>query len=387
MKKLMFSSVLVALIVSFLSPVLAQEAWEEVFSFIVAADMRKYATEEYRTPQHFLGVCEAIQKVGKGALMVSPGDIDPPHAVREVISIVLGEDYPWYPVVGNHELEMPSAMEYLRKYNNGGKILPNVVRKGPVGCEETTYSFEWDNCHFVVLNQYYDGKSDNGTDGDIIPELLTWLEEDLSANTKKHIFVFGHEPIIAMPDMDNGRIRHQGDSLDKYPKNSFRFHQLLRKYGVTAFICGHTHNASACKINGLWQIDAGHARGIEGTVVPDRLSEELNKAVEEGQRHGLSERQAISEYYETQKKKIDEQLTSLALSGKDVIQVLYQFYSDYKKGDEYRDKYLQAFWENSGYARSTFLKIYIAREEVKVEFYRDDAQGGPYSLRHTVILD
>ncbi|MCD6175840.1 MAG: hypothetical protein J7K65_08780, partial [Planctomycetes bacterium] len=33
-------------------------------------------------------------------------------------------------------------------------------------------------------------------------------------------------------------------------------------HSVTAYICGHTHNFSYAKINGLWQIDAGHARGI-----------------------------------------------------------------------------------------------------------------------------
>jgi hypothetical protein len=28
-----------------------------------------------------------------------------------------------------------------------------------------------------------------------------------------------------------------------------------------AYFCGHTHNASAALINGVWQIDCGHARG------------------------------------------------------------------------------------------------------------------------------
>lgn len=31
----------------------------------------------------------------------------------------------------------------------------------------------------AVINVYYDGKSDVGTDGDVVPELLEWLEEDL----------------------------------------------------------------------------------------------------------------------------------------------------------------------------------------------------------------
>jgi hypothetical protein len=65
-----------------------------------------------------------------------------------------------------------------------------------------------------------------------------------------------------VPDLDNGRVRHRGDSLDKYPANNHRFWALLRQQGVLAYFCGHTHNASVARINGLWQIDCGHARGL-----------------------------------------------------------------------------------------------------------------------------
>jgi hypothetical protein len=30
---------------------------------------------------------------------------------------------------------------------------------------------------------------------------------------------------------------------------------------VTAYICGHTHNYSVVNVGGVWQVDAGHARG------------------------------------------------------------------------------------------------------------------------------
>ena len=207
--------------------VVSCERDQENFTFVVTADMRYTAKKEYRNSKYFQGACEAIKKYGKGEFMISPGDVDPPIAVREVISQVLGEDYPWYPVVGNHELDDSSSMVYLRNYNKNGNTLPNIVRTGPEGSVETTYSFDWGNNHFVVLNQYFDGQSDMGTDGELVPELLDWLEKDLTNTRKKYIFVFGHEPLIAMPDMDNGRLRHQDDSLYKYPKSSFKFHQLL----------------------------------------------------------------------------------------------------------------------------------------------------------------
>ena len=40
------------------------------------------------------------------------------------------------------------------------------------------------------------------------------------------------------------------------------FVRLLKKHEVTGFICGHTHNASVANVDGIWQLDAGHARGI-----------------------------------------------------------------------------------------------------------------------------
>ena len=194
--------------------------------------------------------------------MVSPGDLDPPGRVRATIDQILGADYPWYPVVGNHEGDHPKHIAYLRDYNRGGDALPGVVRCGPPGAVETCYAFDHENAHFVVINQYYDGERDMIGDGDVSDALYEWLERDLVENDKPLVFVFGHEPSVVVPDMDNGRVRHRGSSLDKYVENNHRFWTLLCRHGVVAYFCGHSHNASVCKINGVWQIDCGHARGL-----------------------------------------------------------------------------------------------------------------------------
>jgi hypothetical protein len=178
----------------------------------------------------------------------------------------LGEDYTWYPVLGNHEMETPEDMEWLIAW--GKKDIPNLVRRGPEGGEETTYSFDYMNAHFVVINQYYSGDPENPTDGDIVDPLYEWIKADLEANTKPHIFVAVHEPLVSLPDYDNGRQRHKGDNLDQYPENSHRFQKLLREHDVTAVLCGHTHNFSYAKINDLWQVDAGHSRGLGDEGAP-----------------------------------------------------------------------------------------------------------------------
>ena len=367
----------------------------EEFSFIIAADWREKATESFHTSEYFKGALNAIQNVGKGSFMISPGDVEPISDSRDLISKVLAQDYPWYPAVGNHELESEKYMNYIRQYNKGGTTLPNVVRKGPTGCEETTYSFDWNNSHFVVLNQYFDGKSDVGTDGDIVPELLAWLENDLASNTKPIIFVSGHEPLIPMPDMDNGKIRHQGNSLDQYPNRAHSFYQLLMKYNVTAYICGHTHCTSISKINGLWQIDAGHARGIE-TIYPELMITQILKYIKDGQKHNIDSTNSILNYYNDNKYNIKKVLFYCELTNEvhyknmadeQAVPALYQFYNNYQNNPVKKEKYIDTYWNNWNLTKSTFMKVSIINKEVKVLVYRNDARGGPYSLTYTEILN
>jgi len=379
------TAVVCGLLLAGASPVVAaDERSRDELVFIVAADMRNFAVDGERS-KNFSGACEAIKEVGAGAFMISPGDLDvyPPSAGRDMIDEVLGEDYPWYPVLGNHDPESPSTMRYLRDYS---RTVPNVVNRGPEGCEATTYSFEWADAHFVVLNQYYDGVNDWGLEGDVVPELLEWLDADLAATAKKHIFVFGHEPLIPMPDMDNGRIRHQGDSLDEHPKTAFAFHQLLLKYEVDAYFCGHTHNTSYAKINGLWQLDPGHARGLEEASYADQMYAAISRAIEEGRQRGVGEANSLKQLYRDSAYHIDRWFKYLGMKDQPVTQTLAQFYDEYGNDPTAPDRYYEAQIEGRGQTRSTFMRV-IVGDDVRVEVHRDDAHGGPYTLRKIVVLE
>jgi len=385
----MMKSVLAALFVVCVSLVLvlptsASDAGDELV-FIVAADMRNFAADG-EWSKNFSGACKAVKEVGGGAFMISPGDldVDPPSAVRDMIDRVLGEDYPWYPVLGNHDPESPSSMRYLREYS---LTVPNVVNRGPKGSESTTYSFDWGDAHFVVLNQYFDGANDWGLEGDVVPELLEWLDADLAATTKTHLFVFGHEPLVAMPDMDNGRIRHQGNSLDEDWKSAFNFYTVMMKHGVDAYVCGHSHNTSYTKINGLWQIDAGHARGFEEASYADLMYRAIDQAIEEGRKNGVGEANSLRQLYRDDPYHIDYWFDYLGLEDQPVIQTMAQFYDQYGNDPTARDRWYEAQIEGRGQTRSSFFKVFVGADEIRVEIYRDDAHGGPYTLRDTVILN
>jgi len=246
------------------------ERSQDVFSFAAAADTRYFAGPgQYDTPQYFRGAVEAVAQVGESAFMVSPGDLDPPAGMLWTITHTLGLTYTWYPVAGNHDLpgggqeaERGANMAWLSAYDYG------PTNPGPTGCPTTTFSVDHGNAHLVMLNQYCDESGRDVTDGDMPDHLYDWLVTDLNNTDKEHIFVFGHEPGFPQPDADNGRSRHVGDSLDKYPEHRDRFWALLRTHRVVAYICGHTHNFSVARIAGVWQIDVGHARGIGDTGAP-----------------------------------------------------------------------------------------------------------------------
>jgi hypothetical protein len=208
--------------------------------------------------------------------MICPGDLSPMDGVDWTIHQVFGEDFIWYPVVGNHELPYGgggetypgSNMDWLRDNNLNGNSLPYIVRSGPPNCVETTFSFDYKNAHFVILNVYFDGNSDCTGMGDICDALYRWLEEDLNATDKEHIFVIGHEPAYPQPDRDTGTSRHVGDSLDQFPEHRDGFWKLLQEKGVLAYINGHTHRHSVYLKDGVWQWDAGIAMGQADESAP-----------------------------------------------------------------------------------------------------------------------
>ncbi len=275
------------------------------FSFGLAADMREFTGPgTYDTLQYFRGAATALDSLGEAAFLLVPGDYDPVINLQWTITSTFGVDYPWYWVVGNHEMPgrgtepyFGANMDWLRAHT------PPGVNPGPAGCPETTYSFDYQDAHFVILNESCDTGGDTVTDGDISDHLYDWLAADLVNTNQPFIFVSGHEPAFPQPDVDNGRINHLGDSLDKYPARRDRFWTLLQTHGVVAYLCGHTHNHSVVNINGVWQVDVGHARGLGDTG-----------------------------------------------------------------------------------ARSTFVMIHVSGEAITYSAYRDDADGGAYTLMHTGFL-
>jgi hypothetical protein len=170
---------------------------------------------------------------------------------------------------------------------------------------------------------------------------------------------------------------------------------MLLRFHVTGYICGHTHNTSIAKINDVWQIDVGHARGIEA-YFPVLLVGGFSEAIAEAQGHSQSEREAFTRFYKEdayEAKKVlyysglTDGVSYKKIDDNTALKKMASFYKQFSENDQLREQYKETFWENANLARSTFFRINTSADKVKIEIYRDDARGGAYTLMHTKVLD
>lgn len=132
-----------------------------------------------------------------------------------------------YSVRGNHDVGEPAGVSAWNNVFKGEFSLPD---NGPVGEKNLTYSFTHKNVLVIGLDQYIRLRRVN----------QAWLDSQLAANTKPHIFVFGHEPAF--------KTQHTA-CLDDYPAERDRFWASIEKAGGRAYFCGHDHMYNHARVD------------------------------------------------------------------------------------------------------------------------------------------
>jgi cysteine-rich repeat protein len=207
--------------------------------------------------------------------------------------------FPYFVALGNHDVDgyvnMTPQAQYDYWKNYVGPLLPSTLvgimnfRWGPDSVYDgrTTYSFDYKNAHFIIVNQYHGDPTYPTVDpkGCIRQDLLNWIEQDLSGTERPVRFVFGHEPAWSycsttpgcggeycpVGSVDNQNPprrprpysttgswpedfgRHWGDSLEDPacpPGSREAFWSMLARHKVLAHFVGHTHAYSGRLVEG-----------------------------------------------------------------------------------------------------------------------------------------
>jgi predicted phosphodiesterase len=136
---------------------------------------------------------------------------------RKTMSPVYDAGIAVYVVRGNHDIGEPEGMS---AWNN---VFEDSPDNGPPGEENLTYSVTHKNALIIAVDQYVGEKQHINQN---------WLDRQFAANTKPHVFVFGHEPAF--------EALHE-DCIGADPDVRDRFWASIAKAGGRTYFCGHDH--------------------------------------------------------------------------------------------------------------------------------------------------
>lgn len=215
MKKNILRTIFFALLVVFL---LSEAASVQAFSFAVLGDTQKFNTSRKGSLR------KAVNRISaSGAdFTFMMGDFCSGKKCAKKLRRWKSAASPLfpdvYPVHGNHDAV--SSGNWQSTFN--------PPTNGPSGYIGWTYSFDFENSHFVVLD------SDRSQWHLINQTQRAWLEQDLAATAKENIFVFFHEPAFPVS-------KKIGNSLDANPSDRDALWEILDGHNVTAVFSGHEH--------------------------------------------------------------------------------------------------------------------------------------------------
>ena len=207
------------------------------------ADADTLGTRFYRESLDKLTECVTLMNAEKIDFLIELGDIKDENRLpveqktlsylQAIEKVFQGFDGPTYHVLGNHDMDSISKIQFLRRVENTN------IKSG-----SSYYSFDLNSLRCIVLDANYraDGTDyDHGnfdwTDANIPSEELDWLREDLAA-APGPVIVFIHQLLDGTGSV--------------YVNNAADVRQILQASGkVLAVFQGHHHSGSYSNIAGI----------------------------------------------------------------------------------------------------------------------------------------
>ena len=191
----------------------------------------------------FTEAIETANKINPNFVVIC-GDMvhnsDSEEQFQELIRIsrLLNKDIKLYWVAGNHDVGDKPTQASLNKY------------KEQFG--EYNYSFQEENCYFIVLNSSicYDPSS--------VPDewdsLISFLEKELriaASSQQRHKIIFMHHPLYLNDP-------NEGDNYFVIPsERRAKIIDLITEYDVSAVFTGHLHKNNYQKLGGTELVSTG----------------------------------------------------------------------------------------------------------------------------------
>ena len=184
------------------------KAKEPLFTFAVLGDNEG-------VNQVFLQTLKKINQ-SEPDLVIHVGDFVPRGAEEDFIAVTKEMEsltMTYYPTVGNNDLNKEKSPALYQKYFT----------------EDLYYSFDYQNSHFVILD------NSNRLVG-FDQAQLDWLDQDLDAADKENTFLFFHRPVNVPLESFFG-----DDETPASRKSNGDFLKILDKHNITRIFCGHVH--------------------------------------------------------------------------------------------------------------------------------------------------
>ena len=194
----------------------------ESFSFVVFGDNRD-------GDKIFMDLIEKVNQEKGISFAVNTGDLvshGRESEYKKYLEMISKLKVKLYNVAGNHDL-VGSGYKYFKRHF------------GPF-----YYSFDFENSHFVVLNNAFKDSFDAGQ--------FSWLRQDLAATEKENIFVFMHCPTFDPSEIYKDHVM-SGRAVVK------ELMAVFKKYNVDYVIAGHIHGYARAKRDGIVYIVTGGA--------------------------------------------------------------------------------------------------------------------------------
>ncbi len=152
------------------------------------------------------------------------------QAVFPIYPDLLRKTVAWA-TIGNHETYGSNELGHIAHYD-----IFKGPKNGEAGGEPSGtlnyYSFDYGNIHFVCLDSEFSDQTPGGA-------MATWLEQDLSANTKDWLIAFWHSPPYTWGSHNSD---NDADTTGHLKNMREVFVPILEAYGVDLVLSGHSHN-------------------------------------------------------------------------------------------------------------------------------------------------